>query len=134
MSRADAHAAIRAEMARRQWNKSDLIKAGPLSRKTVETILAGGWPQDRTLYKVEAALGMKPGHLEALAEGTADAAPMKPRGPTETTLSLEVSEVELEQSKMILLVAAGLPTARRHAIAMQLLEGIARELEPGQGG
>ena len=127
MSRDDVIAAIRTEMRRLQWNKADLIKASGVNRTTIADLLAGDtWPQMRTLYKVEHALGMTPGHLEALAEGTADEAPMKP--PTAAQHTHQISTAHTQRVDLILAASEALTPAEQHAVVTELMRKIGKTL------
>lgn len=74
--RARVRVVARAVMSNHGWNIQDVINRsadiddeGPLDRKTIQTFLEGTrWPQQRTLGRIEKALGCPPGEFARVFE------------------------------------------------------------------
>ncbi len=70
-----ARQAVRAELARRQWDDADLVRSAGLDQGTVSDFLTGArWPRRSTLAKIDAALGWPAGTLDATSRTGQDPA------------------------------------------------------------
>lgn len=69
-----AVAYVQRRMAARSWDRARLVMESGLDPKTVRTFLAGEtWPQSPKRRRIEDALGLPAGMLEAVAAGAVDA-------------------------------------------------------------